>query len=173
MCYTGGMKKSETDRVRAAAAALGRLGGIARAKSLTPERRSEIARKAQRASEHSRRVQITLVAKDILADIRKAIATPTDPSDKFGIGVWRPAHEAAECAKEFGERGVDEWWRENTGSPWNDRCLAILKKAEKLFRRFAKHPKTVKVWRWKDGGSLRRCSDGSATFAKNFQRCRR
>jgi hypothetical protein len=42
--------KVPSDEVKAAAAALGRLGGLkggkARAKSLTPEKRSEIAKKA-------------------------------------------------------------------------------------------------------------------------------
>jgi hypothetical protein len=45
--------KPPIDEVKAAAAALGRLGGLkggnARAKSLTPEERTEIARKAAKA----------------------------------------------------------------------------------------------------------------------------
>jgi hypothetical protein len=55
------MKKPEVKRPNAAAAALGRLGGLkggkARAESLTPERRKEIARNAvnKRWENHSAR----------------------------------------------------------------------------------------------------------------------
>ena len=47
------VKETPTDEVKAAAAALGRLGGLkggkARAAKLTPKRRKEIARKAAKA----------------------------------------------------------------------------------------------------------------------------
>lgn len=50
------VKEPPTDEVKAAAAALGRLGGLkggkARAKSLSAKRRSEIAKKAAKARWH-------------------------------------------------------------------------------------------------------------------------
>jgi hypothetical protein len=45
-CIATGGKEDELDPVRSAAAALGSRGGKKRAETMSPERRSEIARKA-------------------------------------------------------------------------------------------------------------------------------
>lgn len=52
---TGEIEESTPDAINAAAVALGRRGGLARAKSISKRRRVEIARKAAVASARKRR----------------------------------------------------------------------------------------------------------------------
>lgn len=102
-----------------AAAQLGRLGGVARAQKLTPERRKEIARKAARA----RWSPLDLAMFRDTAALLDAEALTW----KQGFAIWRGRR-----------RGYE--WPQDSDTPWVQPRVEALERSANYLRSLANNP---------------------------------